>query len=481
MKLETTNITALLEEAESLLKAESGISPAFATSMKLILVVMKLLIDRLGLNSSNSSIPPSQDPNRKKKEKDKKKGKGKKAGGQKGHKGYAIEKIDNPEKIKEIPIDRSKFPEKDYTDAGFESRQIIEIEISRVVTEYRAQVVKDKKGRCFTADFPEGVNRPVQYGHSVKAHAVYASQYQLIPYKRVEEHFRDWLGLPISAGSIYNFNLDVFNRLELFENILKGQLLLEKFLNVDETGINIGGKRKWLHCVSNSSWTYYYPHEKRGSEAMDEMGILPNFDGLLCHDHWKPYYNYDCTHCLCNAHHLRELQRAWEVDKYNWAKAIMNLLLKASQAVVEAGGQLAPKDSKKYRHRYDKILAAGEVECPPPDASQRKKGQRGRLKRSKSRNLLERLRNFKDDVLRFMDNAVVEFTNNQGERDIRMVKVQQKISGSFRSMKGARIHGRIKSYLSTCSKNGVGTRQALELLFNDKLPDFITQKISPTE
>ena len=445
MKLETTNITALLEEAESLLKAESGISPAFATSMKLILVVMKLLIDRLGLNSSNSSIPPSQDPNRKKKEKDKEKGKGKKAGGQKGHKGYAIEKIDNPEIIKEIPIDRSKFPEKDYTDAGFESRQIIEIEISRVVTEYRAQVVKDKKGRCFTADFPEGVNRPVQYGHSVKAHAVYASQYQLIPYKRVEEHFRDWLGLPISAGSIYNFNLDVYNRLELFEKILKEQLLLEKFLNVDE------------------------------------MGILPNFDGLLCHDHWKPYYNYDCTHCLCNAHHLRELQRAWEVDKYNWAKAIMNLLLKASQAVVEAGGQLAPKDSKKYRHRYDKILAAGEVECPPPDASQRKKGQRGRLKRSKSRNLLERLRNFKDDVLRFMDNAVVEFTNNQGERDIRMVKVQQKISGSFRSMKGARIHGRIKSYLSTCSKNGVGTRQALELLFNDKLPDFITQKISPTE
>jgi transposase len=172
----------------------------------------------------------------------------------------------------------------------------------------------------------------------------------------------------------YNFNLDVYNRLELFEKILKEQLLLEKFLNVDE------------------------------------MGILPNFDGILCHDHWKPYYNYDCTHCLCNAHHLRESQRAWKIDKYNWAKAIMNLLLEASQAVVEAGGQLAPKDSKKYRHRYDKILAEGEVECPPPDASQRKKGQRGRLKCSKSRNLLERLRDFKDDSLRFMDNSVVEFT-----------------------------------------------------------------------
>ena len=289
------------------------------------------------------------------------------------------------------------------------------------------------------------------------------------------------MNIPLSTGSIYNFNLNVYNRLELFENILKEQLLLEKFLNVDETGINIGGKRKWLHCVSNSSWTYYYPHEKRGSEAMDEMGILPNFKGLLCHDHWKPYYKYDCTHCLCNAHHLRELQRAWEMDKYNWAKAIMILLLDASRAVGEAGGQLAPKDSKKYRNRYDKILAEGEIECPPPDEGQRKKGQRGRLKRSKSRNLLERLRDFKDDVLRFMDNVDVEFTNNQGERDIRMVKVQQKISGSFRAMRGAHIHARIKSYLSTCSKNGLGTREALELLFNNELPDFITHAVTPAE
>ncbi len=477
MKLENTDIAAILKEAETLLASEKGISPALKASMKLILAVMKLLVDKLGLNSSNSSIPPSQDPNRKKK----KKGARKKAGGQKGHEGNILQKVADPEKIEEIPIDLTKLPKGDYKTVDFESRQVIEIEISRVVTEYRAQVVEDQNGRRYTAEFPEGVTRPVQYGNSVKAHAVYVSQYQLIPYKRVEEHFEDWLKIPLSVGSIYNFNLNAYNRLALFEKILKEQLLLEKFLNVDETGINIGGKRKWLHCVSNSSWTYYYPHEKRGSEAMDEMGILPNFDGLLCHDHWKPYYNYDCTHCLCNAHHLRELQRAWEVDKYNWAKAIMNLLLEASQVVGEAGGQLAPKDSKKYRYRYDKILAEGELECPPPDESQRKKGQRGRLKRSKSRNLLERLRDFKDDVLRFMDDVVVEFTNNQGERDIRMVKVQQKISGSFRAMKGALIHSRIKSYLSTCSKNGLGTREALELLYNDKLPDFITHAIRPTE
>jgi transposase len=478
MKLENTNITAIIEEAENLLAKEKEISSGFKISIRLILTIMKLLVDRLGLNSSNSSIPPSQDQNRKK---NKKKSKKKKAGGQKGHKGYSIEKIPDPEIIKDIPIDRSEYPESQYKEVGFESRQIIEINISRVVTEYRAQIVMNKKGRLFTADFPVGVNRPVQYGDSVKAQSVYFSQYQLIPYNRIEEHFKDWLNLPISTGSIYNFNLDVYNRLELFEKILKKQLLEEKFLNVDETGINIGGKRKWLHCVSNSLWTYYYPHDKRGNIAMDQMGILPEFTGLLCHDHWKPYYNYDCTHCLCNAHHLRELQRSLEVDGYKWAKSMMSLLIKASHATIEAGGQLASKDSKKYRIRYDKIISEGEIKCPPPDEKQRRKGQRGKLKRSKSRNLLERLKNFKDDVLRFMDNSVVEFTNNQGERDIRMIKVQQKISGSFRSMKGAQIHGRIKSYLSTCSKHKVGTREALELLFQDKLPNFITSKMKATE
>jgi transposase len=478
MKLENTNITALIEEAENLLTKEKEISSALKVSINLILVVIKLLVDRLGLNSSNSSIPPSQDPNR---EKQKKSNKKKNVGGQKGHKGHSINKISDPEIIKDIPINRSKYPESDYKEVGFESRQVIEINISRTVIEYRAQIVTDKKGHFFTADFPKGVNRPVQYGNSVKAHAVYFSQYQLIPYNRVEEHFKDWLNLSISTGSIYNFNLDVYNRLELFEQILKKQLLSEKFLHVDETGINIGGKRKWLHCVSNLLWTYYYPHERRGTEAMDEMGVLPTFKGLLCHDHWKPYYKYSCTHCLCNAHHLRELQRAFEIDSYKWAKNMMSLLLEASHATIDAGGQLAAKDSKKYRNRYDKIIEEGEIKCPPPDEEQRQKGQRGRLKRSKSRNLLERLKNFKNDVLRFMDDPIVAFTNNQGERDIRMIKVQQKISGSFRSMKGAQIHGRIKSYLSTCSKHKIGTKEALEILFQDKLPDFCTSKRKSAE
>ena len=167
----------------------------------------------------------------------------------------------------------------------------------------------------------EGVTKAVQYGNKLKAHAVYMSQYQLIPYKRIEEYFSEQLQIPLSSGSLYNFNNEAFEGLANYEEIAKDKLALSDLMNVDETGINIDGKRRWLHVASNDSWTYFFPHAKRGKEAMDAMSILPRFTGVLCHDHWKPYYRYeDCLHALCNSHHLRELTRAWEQDKQQWAK-----------------------------------------------------------------------------------------------------------------------------------------------------------------
>ena len=205
---------------------------------------------------------------------------------------------------------------------------------------------------------------------------------------------------------------------------------------------------------------------------MNEIGILPFFKGVLCHDHWKPYYRYDCTHALCNAHHLRELERAWEQDNQQWAKQMQALLIDMKTAVEEAGGCLAPDGAQRWRRRYRRLLKKADIECPPPDESQRK-GRRGRLKRSKARNLLERLRDFESDVLRFMTVESVPFTNNQGENDLRMTKVQQKISGCFRSMEGAKIFCRVRSYLSTCRKHGLSASQALALLFQGKNPDFM--------
>jgi len=278
--------------------------------------------------------------------------------------------------------------------------------------------------------------------------------------------------IPVSAGSVFNFNKEAYEGLDAFERWAKIQLARSDLLHADETGVNIGAKRHWLHCASNASLTWFYPHAKRGLDAMDEMGILPLFKGVLCHDHWKPYYHYDCTHALCNAHHLRELERAWEQDQQQWARQMQALLLEISQAVAEAGGCLPPDEAERWRRRYRRLLEKAEIECPPPAESQRQ-GKRGRLKRSKARNLLERLRDFEPDVLRFMEVERVPFTNNQGENDLRMTKVQQKISGCFRSMEGAKFFCRVHSYLSTSRKQGMSATQALTLLFQGKNPDFM--------
>jgi transposase len=298
------------------------------------------------------------------------------------------------------------------------------------------------------------------------------SQYQLIPYDRIRDYFQDQMHTPVSAGSVFNFNKEAYEGLASFEQWVKGQLASTDLMHADETGINIGAKRHWLHCASNASLTWFYPHTKRGTEAMNEEGILPLFKGVLCHDHWKPYYRYDCTHALCNAHHLRELERAWEQDRQQWAKQMQALLIDIANAVEDAGGRLSPKMAEPWRQRYRKLIKDADAECPPPDESQRK-GKRGRPKRSKARNLLERLRDFEQDALRFMVVKNVPFTNNQGENDLRMTKVQQKISGCFRSMEGAEIFCRVRSYLSTCRKQGMTATEALALLCQGKNPDFM--------
>jgi len=191
----------------------------------------------------------------------------------------------------------------------------------------------------------------------------------------------------------------------------------------------------------------------------------------LCHDHWKPYYRYEFVYALCNAHHLRELTRAYEQDKQQWAKEMEQFLRELNQTVDQAGGALGREEAQAVRKNYRALLKKSEMECPPPNRLPGKR-KRGRLKRSKARNLLERLINYEDDVLRFMENPKVPFTNNLGEKDIRMTKVQQKISGCFRSMEGAKMFCRIRGYISTCRKQGMSATQAMALVFEGKLPGF---------
>ncbi len=467
LKIDAIDVDAAIDNVKQLLETERDLSPALKSALDVILLLVTVLLNRATLNSNNSSKPPASDPNRKKGSRKKS---DKPSGGQMSHTGKTLRKIDDPDEIEILFIDRRTLPRGQYREDGFETRQLFDIDISRVVTEYQAQRLVNEKGVCFIASFPDNITKAVQYGNGVKAHVVYLSQYQLLPYKRIQEYFADQLQLPISEGSIYNFNLQAFEQLAEFETINQENLVASACLHVDETSININGKRHWLHGASNDKWTYFFPHAKRGTEAMNEMDILPRYRGILCHDHWKPYYKYDCTHSLCNAHHLRELTRAWDQDKQEWAREMKQLLEKINSVVNEAGGLLSHKDAEQWKIRYRELLGKAEIECPPPDKPAEIK--RGRIQRSKARNLLERLIDFEEDVLRFMTNACVPFTNNAAENAIRMTKVHQKISGCFRSPEGAVIFCRIRGYLSTCRKHGMSATQAMALVFERKLPEF---------
>lgn len=469
MSLSDIDIQQLISQIKEELERDKSLSPSLKGLIQMLLLVVPLMYQKLGLNSRNSSKPPSSDPNREK-SKQSDSGQKNKRGGQKGHKGTTLQQTDEPDHIESLPLDRGLLPAGDYKNDTPEKRQVVDIEISVVVTEYQAEVlVNQQNGERFVAPFPKGVNKAVQYGSAVKAHAVYMSQYQLLPYQRIQDYFGQYLNLPLSTGSLFNFNQEAYDALAQFELLSIRQLIRESVVHFDETGINIDKKRQWLHCAASPKWTLFLPHEKRGSDAMNEMAVLPLFKGVAVHDHWKPYYKYDCTHALCHAHHLRELTFAHEEDGQAWAEEMRKLLVHINDTCEQ---KVADKvQAEAFRDQYRAILKAADKECPAPVRAPEDK-KRGRLKKSKSRNLLERLMDYEDDVLRFMEHPEVPFTNNHGENEIRMTKVQQKISGCFRSMEGAKIFCRVRGYLNTCRKNNVTAQEAMTLLFNGELPAF---------
>ena len=239
MKIEHIDVGATIEEATSLLENETGISPALRSVFKLLIMLVKILANRNTLNSRNSSKPPSSDPNRKKKKNANSK---RKPGGQKGHTGKTLCQVDDPDEVEEIKIDRRTLPKGQYKDVGYEARQVFDVIVSRNITEYRAQILEDQDGNRFVAPFPKEVTRPAQYRINTKVNAVYMSQYQLIPYERIKDHFESQMDIPLSVGSIYNFNKSAYERLEGFEQWLIQELIESKVNHADETGINKNGQ-----------------------------------------------------------------------------------------------------------------------------------------------------------------------------------------------------------------------------------------------
>lgn len=431
---------------------------------------IKDLENRLSKNSRNSSKPPSGDGLNKPSPKSRREKSGKASGGQNGHVGHTLKQVATPDIIETYKVDVCVGCHQSLVDVkakGYEARQEFELPpLKVVVTEHRAEIKDCACGKRNKATFPLSISQPVQYGNRAKAMITYYTQTHLLPFARTQEILRDIHGLPLSQGTIYNTNYRCYVELAPFDAEVKKHIEVSSLAHFDETGMRSEKQLYWLHVASTPKLTYYALHKKRGQEAMEDIGILPTFKGRAIHDHWKSYFNYACDHGLCNAHHLREFVFHEERYGQSWCKKMADCLLsieeEAEKRKAMGFSSFDPLRLKCLEWCYDKILKDGLKEIPSPLD---KKSRRGRSKQHASKNLWDRLSIFKNEVLAFMYDFSVPFTNNQAEQDIRMAKTKQKISGSFRSLLGGQIFARIRSYISTTKKQGHNTLDALVDVF----------------
>ncbi len=413
---------------------------------------VKILEAMLAKNSNNSSKPPSSDTHKPKKRPQKtsssRKKSGRKPGGQPGHKDHTLEMSAHPDEVINLKVDSCVNCHHHLKNVAFEikRRQQFEIPEPKIwITEYQAQVKHCKKCGCTTAAcFPENITHVTQYGPRAKGLMVYMNQYQLLPFDRASDFFKTVYGHKVSPGTIVNAVSTLSNRFETVDGQIKDLLIKAGLAHGDETGVNINGDKQWLHTVGTTQLTHYAIHKKRGRHATEDIGILPNFEGTLIHDHWKSYFTYEnIRHGLCNAHHIRELRFIHEHHYIKWAKKISNLLIGVNEhkeKLLNMSKQFSKRQIKNYQDAYDDILSNAVKE----------QARRGTVDSS---NLLKRLKNYKAEVLLFMTDIEVPFTNNLSEQDIRMMKVKQKISGCFRNKAGGNNFCRIRSVISTAMKN----------------------------
>ncbi len=412
---------------------------------------------RLGLNSSNSGKPPSSDGLKKPlRVSSLRESSGKTTGGQKGHPGKTLCQAEKPDAtIDHYPPACAACgePLTAVTATGHVARQVFDLPEPRplIVTEHRAHACRCLAcGTQTRAAFPEGVSAPVQYGERIGAFVLYLLHYQLLPEQRLVAVMADLFGVRLATATIARISRDCAERFQGFADAIRDQVAAAPVKHMDETGFRIGGKTQWLHIASTVWLTFYRTAAKRGS-------LLNNVTGIVVHDHWKPYYTMTgVLHALCNAHHLRELKALVEIEKENWARRMQRLLRRACHATNlahEQGVPLKPALIALIDRCYDAILAEGMAfhEAQPALAKTR---PRGRPPRRVGHNLLIRLSTRKQDVLRFLTNPCVPFTNNLAEQDGRMMKLRQKISGGFRCEDGAKDFAIIRSVLSTARKQG---------------------------
>jgi transposase len=430
---------------------------------------------RLAKDSHNSGKPPSSDGLRRKTTSLRQKS-GKKAGGQLGHRGETLHLVASPDAVVEYRPAACASCGTALPDAApvvaQERRQVHELppRLRLEVTEHQALHVRCPAcQQVSVGTFPADVPSRVQYGPRLRALAVYLVEAQFVPFGRTQQLLRDLLGVQLARGTVVGWVQHAARSLAPVETAIKAALRQAKVLHSDETGVRRRGRLAWAHVASTDQLTHYAIHAQRGTAATDAIGILPPFTGVSVHDGWVGYRAYTaCRHALCNVHHLRELTFLHEQYHQAWAGELKALLRQmrdtADHARAQGGTAVPPAQRDPLVARYRDLLATGLAANPPPEAT-RRAGQRGRLKQSPARNLLERLLLGQEQVLAFLNDLAIPFDNNQAERDLRGLKVHQKVSGCFRSDAGAEAFACLRSYVATMRKQGHALLAALQTVF----------------
>lgn len=459
---------AALAELTALLKLVGDLQARVAA--------LEAQVAQLTANSRTSSKPPSSDrhnPN-KPRPKSRRHSSGRSPGGQQGHPGHHLEWNPHPDEVVEhdapanCPECGGSLDDAPPQESQVERRQVVELEKPRrKVIEHRARGVYCARcGAWVCGPFPAGVNAPIQYGSSVQAAVVYLSVSQLVPNHRTAELMGELCACPMSAGSVSSMVRRAGQgALQIIPEI-RERLLQEPWLGFDETGLSLGGSIYWLHTASSPRWTLLHVHEKRGVTGIIAGGILTRYTGKALHDFLSAYLRFEqCSHGLCNAHHLRDLCFVHEVLGQDWAGLMMAFLIEAKSwrdSCLMAGRSLTQSKLNGLQEKYFEIIERGYQQNPEPPP--KRPGQRGRQSRGKALNLLDRFVNHQEKVMAFLIDPEIPFDNNQAERDLRMMKIRQKISGCFRSQDTLEAFTAVRSILSTAAKHAVGALHAIKAL-----------------
>ena len=464
-------LAALLLTLLEVLAQQEQLLAEQAQTIAQLNVRIRELEDQLNRTSHNSHQPPASD-GFKKKPRSLRTRSGKPTGGQPGHAGHTLTSSDHPDQVvlhRPSHCQQCGTPLAEMPAHSQQCRQVVDLPPLRLLyIEHQVEsVLCPDCGQCNRASFPPEASEAIQYGPGVKALVVLLRSYQLLPSARTHELLADLFGSAPSEGTLEHILATAATDLsEVVEQIRQG-VGASEVAHFDETGCYVEDKRYWLHVAATATLTYYCVHRQRGQQGSTAAGVLPTFAGVAVHDAYAPYWRYSCAHALCNAHVLRELLAVSERGEQPWAAQLAELLREMLAATEQARAEqvtaLPQQTLAEYERRYRELLAEGLVANP---VAARPAGQeRGRVKQSAVTNLLLRLSEHAAEVLRFAHDLRVPFDNNQAERDLRMMKVQQKIAGRFRTAAGAEAFCRIRSYISTLRKQGQHVFTALQQLF----------------